>query len=53
MEIAAADIAFHLVLADGMPCHQHSTGEGGTDMDMLPLSEELRKTGLRTAEVHW
>jgi len=53
MEIAAADIAFHLALADGMPCHQHSTGEGDTYMDMVPLSGELRNTGLRIADVHW
>ncbi len=47
MRIAAADIAFDLALADGMPCHQQSTGEGDTDMDMVPLSGELRKTGLQ------
>lgn len=47
MRIAAADIAFDVALADGMPCHQHSTGEGDTDIDMVPLSREQRKTGVQ------
>ena len=51
MRIAASDIAFGLALADGMPCHQHSTGEGDTDMDMVPLSGQQRKD-YSIADVH-